>query len=133
MSDETALKSFAERYASAWSSQNPAAVAQFFAPDASLTINGGAPAVGRLAIAHAAYEFMRDFPDLCVTVDRIFQQGVRVEFHWTLEGHNTGPGGSGHRVRISGFEEWKIGPDGLIADSRGHFDANEYQRQIEHG
>ena len=43
------------------------------------------------------------------------------------------PGGSGHRVRIGGFEEWKIDQDGLIAESLGHFDANEYRRQLEHG
>lgn len=40
-----------------------------------------------------------------------------VEYHWTLEGTNTGPGGTGHKVRISGYEEWKFGPDGLIEDS----------------
>jgi hypothetical protein len=36
-------------------------------------------------------------------------------------------------VRISGFEEWRIGADGLIAESEGHFDSSEYQRQLEHG
>ena len=133
MRDESQLRDFASRYTAAWCSQNPAAVAQFFAPDASLTINGGAPAVGRVAIAGAAHEFMRDFPDLCVTMDRLIPQGERVEFHWTLDVHNTGPGGSGNRVRISGFEEWKIGRDGLILDSHGQFDATEYQRQIKHG
>lgn len=66
MNDEAWLSEFASRYAAAWCSQNPAAVAQFFAPDASLTINGGAPAVRRLAITGVAHEFMRNFPDLCV-------------------------------------------------------------------
>ncbi len=37
------------------------------------------------------------------------------------------------RVRISGFDEWRIGGDGLIAASQGHFDSAEYQRQLEHG
>jgi nuclear transport factor 2 (NTF2) superfamily protein len=45
----------------------------------------------------------------------------------------TGRGGTGHRVRFSGFEEWKIGEDGLIAESQGQFDNAEYQRQLEHG
>lgn len=133
MKDESQLGDFASRYTAAWCSQNPAAVAQFFALDASLTINGGPPAVGRVAITGAVHEFMRDFPDLCVTMDRLVPRGERVEFHWTLDGHNTGPGGSGQHVRISGFEEWKIGQDGLIAESQGHFDANDYQRQVEHG
>jgi len=133
MNDESQLRDFASRYTAAWCSQDPAAVARFFSPDASLTINGGAPAVGREAIAGAAREFMRDFPDLRITMDRLVPQGERIEFHWTLDGHNTGPGGSGHHVRISGFEAWKIGQDGFIAESRGHFDAHEYQRQIAHG
>lgn len=36
-------------------------------------------------------------------------------------------------MRISGFEEWRIGADGLIAESKGHFDSDEYQRQLEEG
>jgi len=29
-------------------------------------------------------------------------------------------------VRISGCEDWKIASDGLIADSNGHYDAQEW-------
>ena len=55
-------------------------------------------------------------------------------YKWTLEGTNTGPGGTGNRVRISGFEEWRIGNDGLVAAaSLGNYDAAEYQRQVDHG
>ena len=36
-------------------------------------------------------------------------------------------------MRISGYEEWPIGPDGLIASSLGHFDAADYQRQLNDG
>ena len=73
------------------------------------------------------------FPDLRVTMNDLVFRNDRVEYHWTLDGHNSGPGGTGNRVRISGFEEWKIGRDGSIAESQGRFDAAEYQRQIEHG
>jgi predicted ester cyclase len=131
--DESQLREFASRYAAAWCSQNPKAVAEFFEAGASLAINGGAPAEGRAAIANAAREFMTAFPDLRVTFDKLVLQAGRVEFHWTLDGHNTGPGGSGKHVRISGFEDWKIGAEGLIVESQGQFDANEYQRQIDDG
>ena len=57
----------------------------------------------------------------------------RVEYHWTLIGTNTGPEGTGNRVRISGFEEWTIGDDLLIAASLGHYDQAEYDRQLAHG
>ena len=56
-----------------------------------------------------------------------------IEYHWTLVGTNTGPGGTGNRVRISGFEEWTIRDDGLVAESQGHYDQAEYERQLEHG
>jgi hypothetical protein len=36
-------------------------------------------------------------------------------------------------VRISGYEVWLIGAGGLIAHSRGTFDAEEYRRQLEAG
>jgi len=50
--------------------------------------------------------------------------------HWTLTGTNTGPLGTGNTVRISGYEEWRMGDNGLIAESKGHFDEAEYQRQL---
>jgi hypothetical protein len=55
------------------------------------------------------------------------------KFNWTLTGTNTGPGGTEKRLRISGYELWKIDEDGLIADSKGHFDTAEYERQLKHG
>lgn len=76
---------------------------------------------------------MSAFPDMQVLLDDLPIADDRVEFHWTLVGTNTGPGGTGNRVRISGFEEWTLGDDGLIAASLGHYDAAEYARQIEHG
>ena len=76
---------------------------------------------------------MTAFPDMRVIMDELRVQGAGTEFHWTLIGTNTGPGGTGHRVRISGFESWQIGPDGLIATSQGQFDGTEYQRQLERG
>ena len=33
--------------------------------------------------------------------------------------------------RISGYEEWTIDADGLIAASSGHYDEAEYRRQLE--
>jgi uncharacterized protein (TIGR02246 family) len=63
------LKEFAQRYAKAWCSQNPESVAAFFAENGSLSVNDGPPAVGRAAIAEVARGFMRDLPDLVVTMD----------------------------------------------------------------
>jgi len=127
------FRDFATRYTAAWCSHNPELVASFFSPNGSLKINDGAPSVGRIAIAKAALSFMTDFPDLQVFFDDLRRHGTRVEYHWTLTGTNTGPGGSGKKVRISGFESWKFSTDGVIEDSLGHFDATEYARQLTHG
>ena len=131
--DSIELRNLAERYTAAWCSQNPESVAAFYSDQGSLRVNDGAPAVGRDAIAEVAQSFMTAFPDLCVVMDDLRLQAGEPEYHWTLSGTYAGPGGTGNRVRISGFERWRIGSDGLIASSQGHFDAAEYRRQLEEG
>jgi uncharacterized protein (TIGR02246 family) len=128
-SDE--LAGFATRYTAAWCSHDPARVAAFFAEQGSLTINHGAPSVGRAAITTAAQGFMSAFPDMVVIMDSLERTGPTIRYHWTLTGTNTGPGGTGRPVHISGYEEWTFGPDRLIVRSLGHFDEAEYQRQIQ--
>jgi len=128
-SDEE-LIDFATRYAAAWCSQNPDSVAAFYARNGSLSVNDGPPAVGRAAIAKEAQAFMTTFPDMVVTMDNITRDSDGTKFHWTLTGTNTGPGGTGKRIHISGYELWKIDNDGLIGESKGHFDSAEYERQL---
>jgi len=127
------LREFAARYTAAWCSQDAASVAEFFSPIGSLTINGGDPAEGRRAITEAAQSFMTTLPDLKLYMDDVVQTQSGTIYQWTLEGTDCGPGGSGNRIQISGYEEWQLGADGLIAKSLGNFDADEYQRQMEHG
>jgi predicted ester cyclase len=127
------LLDFAERYTAAWCSRDAASVAAFYSVDGSLSVNDGTPAVGRNAVTEVAQSFTTAFPDMRVVMDKVLTRDDRIEYHWTLIGTNTGPGGTGHRVRISGFELWQIGADGLIASSQGHFDSSEYNRQLEHG
>jgi steroid delta-isomerase-like uncharacterized protein len=124
------LSDFAKRYAQAWCSQDPEKVAAFFAERGSISINNSTPAVGRAAIAKEAQAFMTTFPDMVVTMNNVVHDEEGTKFHWTLTGTNTGPGGTGKRVRISGYELWKVDPDGLIAESKGHFDAADYERQL---
>ena len=131
--DAAQLKEFATRYTAAWCSQNAASVAAFFAEGGSLKINNGLPSVGRTAITAAAQGFMTAFPDMVVTMNGISINGDRAVYHWTLTGTNTGPRGTGKAVRISGYEKWTIGADGLIAESKGHFDEGDYQRQMNAG
>ncbi len=124
------MQAFAERYTAAWCSQDASKVAEFFSEDGSLAVNDGVPAVGRAAIQQTAQSFMTAFPDLRVALDELVVRGDEADYHWTLIGTNNGPGGTGNRVHIRGVEHWQIGTDGLIALSRGEFDAQEYQRQV---
>jgi hypothetical protein len=128
--DVVTLKEFGTQYTAAWCSQHAARVAAFFAKTGSLQINDGTPSAGRTAITAAAQGFMSAFPDMVVTMDSVGLEGGRPVYRWTLIGTNTGPGGSGKPVRISGYEEWTFDADGLIAESKGHFDEADYNRQI---
>jgi len=128
--NQSRLVDFATRYTAAWCSHSASSVATFYSESGSLAINGGVPAVGRKGVEAATQNFMTAYPDLVVKFDRLEPKGDRVLYHWTFIGTNSGPGGTGNQVRISGYEDWKVGADGLIADSRGHYDARDWDRQV---
>jgi nuclear transport factor 2 (NTF2) superfamily protein len=127
------LPEFAARYTEAWSSRDPSRVASFFSEKGVLRINEGEPSVGRAEITATARSFMTALPDLSLVMDSLGRSGDRVTYHWTLTGTNTGPGGTGNAVHISGFEEWLFGSDQLIQHSQGHMDEEDYARQLEVG
>ena len=124
------IRDLARRYTAAWCSQDPAQVAAFFSALGSLRVNDGIPAAGRVAITEVARGFMTAFPDMQVRMDGLDPGAGGLVYRWTLAGTNTGPNGPGRAVRISGFEEWQIGEDGLIARSEGHFDEADYEDQL---
>jgi hypothetical protein len=125
------LRELAIGYTAAWCSQDAASVASFYSPEGSLRINDGIPAIGRASITQSAQDFMTAFPDLKVIMDGLSVARGQTTYRWTLTGTNAGPGGTGRQVRISGFEQWRIGADGLIAESTGHFNAVDYRRQLD--
>jgi predicted ester cyclase len=127
------LQELAKRYTAAWCSQIPSSVAACYSVEGSLTVNENPPAAGRSAIAAVAEGFMKAFPDMQVRMDGLSADDDRIVYRWTLTGTNTGAGGTGMPVKISGYEEWRIGTDGLIAESLGHFDTEEYQHQLVYG
>jgi len=127
--DHDHVRDFASSYTDAWCSGDPTRVAEHYAPGGTIAINGGTPT----EITEVVRSFMTAFPDIRVFMDDVVVKDEAIEFHWTFVGTNTGPGGTGNRVRISGFEEWTFGDDGLVAESHGHYDQAEYDRQLEHG
>jgi uncharacterized protein (TIGR02246 family) len=127
---DAALTDFATRYAAAWSSQDPESLAAFYAEDGSLIVNSGEPATGRAAITAKARSFMEAFPDMVVRLECVEGDANHATFHWRWTGTNTGPGGTGHAVDLTGYEEWTLDDEGLILQSNGHYDAAEYERQL---
>ncbi len=127
------LEEFATQYTAAWCSREASRVATFFEQNGSLTINNGQPSIGRDAITEAAQGFMTAFPDIVVKNNGIDLEGEQVIYRWTLTGTNSGPGGTGNAVCISGYEKWTMSPEGLISESSGNYDEAEYERQLEEG
>ena len=127
--DHDRVRDFARSYTEAWCRHDPSGVAGHYAPGGTIAINGGEPT----EITEVASSFISAFPDIQVFMDDVLVSDDVVEFHWTFTGTNTGPGGTGKSVRISGFEEWTFGDDGLVAESKGHYDQAEYDRQLQQG
>ena len=125
--DRKQIEQLARTYTDTWCSRDPARVAAHYAPGGMIAINGGDAA----GIADVAEAFIAAFPDIEVFMDGLLlrEDGV-VEYRWTFTGTSAETGNS---VRVPGFEEWTIAPDGLIAESRGHYDQSEYDRQLQHG
>jgi uncharacterized protein (TIGR02246 family) len=124
------VQEIAEDYTSAWCSHDPSAVASFYSEDGRIVINNGEPSIGRVEITAMTQAFYNDFPDLIVRMDGIRTSGTHAVYLWTLEGTYSGSDGTGNHVEVGGWEYWLLTKDGLIAKSAGHFDADEYQRQI---
>jgi hypothetical protein len=124
--DRQQIEQLARDYTEAWCSRDPARVASHYAPGGTIAINGGEPA----PIAEVAEAFVAAFPDIEVFQDDLVVVDEVVEYHWTFTGTSAE---TGKPVRIRGFEDWIVGPDGLIALSRGHYDEAEYERQLREG
>lgn len=129
-STQDILQNLARDYAIAWSSGDPEAVADFFAADGQIVINRGDPMKGRAAIVEMARGFHSEFPDLEVRCDMMRKAGDHALFVWTREGHHVE---TGNHVVTRGWEEWDLDPDFKVVSSKGWFDAEDYQRQIDGG
>ena len=121
------IEELARSYTEAWCSREPTRVAAHYVPGGTIAINGGEAA----GIEEVARGFIAAFPDIEVFMDHLVlrDDGV-VEYRWTFTGTSAETGRS---VRIPGFEEWTIAGDGLIDRSLGHFDQDEYDRQLQEG
>lgn len=124
--DRRQIEDLARSYTDAWCSRDPARVAAHYMPGGTIAINGGEPA----GIGEVAAGFIAAFPDIQVLMDELVLHEDVVEYRWTFTGTSSE---TGNWVRVSGREEWTIGDDGRIAQSRGTYDEAEYERQLREG
>lgn len=116
----------AEAYTAAWNTGRPEAVAGFFAADGGIVINDGPPWAGRAGVAEMAAGFFADVPDLALVCDGVRVAGGHVVYLWTFTGTHVG---TGKPLKVAGWEEWDLDAAGLVRQSRGWFDAEDYGRQ----
>ncbi|MBT8301555.1 MAG: ester cyclase [Maribacter sp.] len=121
---------FGQKYTDAWNSKVPEKMASFYAEDGTLTVNNGNPSIGRKQLAATAQSYMEAFPDLELTMDSLTKKNGKYRYYWTFKGTNSGPNGTGNKVEFSGFEEWTMNDQGLVQESIGTYDAEEYERQL---
>lgn len=123
------MEEFGKNYTDAWNSLDPEKVVSFYAEDGTLTINNGTPSLGRIQLAATVKSYMDAFPDMQLTMDSLVEDSTTYKFYWTFSGANTGPGGTGNKVKFSGFEHWTMNDDGLVQTSIGSYNAEDYNRQ----
>lgn len=127
MADRNHIEELARAYSDAWCSRDAERVAAHYVADGKIAINGG----DATAIKDVAEGFVAAFPDILVFMDDlVIRDDGWVEYHWSFTGTSAE---TGKAVRVPGYEEWKLDSTGLIAESRGHFDQEEYDRQVQHG
>ena len=124
--DRRQIEQLARTYTEAWCSHDVSRIADHYGPGGAIVFNGRE----RVEIEEVAKYFVAAFPDGEIFMDDLVFKEDSVEWHWTVTGTRAE---TGKRVRISGYEEWTIGADGLIAESQRHYDEAEYERQLQHG
>ena len=121
------IEKMAVEHAIAWSEGASDKIAELFAEMGTISVNGGAPHVGRAAIRENAKELLATFPGLVVHCCGTRHAGDKAVFIWTLEGNHAE---TGNFVSLPGWHEWELDDDMHVKRCKGFFDAGDLERQI---
>jgi steroid delta-isomerase-like uncharacterized protein len=128
------IAALCERQAEAWNAHDPAAVAAFFAEDATLHDAGGETVSGRDAIATRAQMYMDAFPDLRMDIQSIEVDGNTFTWEWRASGTNSGSLAgmppTNKSVLIEGCDVGKVNPNGLIGSEIDYWNEASMMRQL---
>ena len=125
--DSTKIAKIARNYEAAWNSGDPEKVSACYAEHGSIVINRGTPWQGRAKVSEMAAGFYADVNDMRVILDELRIAGDHVAFIWTFTGRHAA---SGNSLNVKGWEEWDLDADGLVTQSKGWFDPDDYARQV---
>ncbi len=98
---------FARRWAEAWNSRDPAAVAALYAADGSHRMSSGSPREGSDAIAAMVRRSLDAYPDLSFALrDSLVSGAGRIVIEYTMSGTQVGEingrPGSGRPIEVDG-------------------------------
>jgi steroid delta-isomerase-like uncharacterized protein len=122
------------RQADAWNAHDEAAVAAFFAEDATLYDAGGETSRGREGIAARAKRYMDAFPDMRLEVTSVEVDGNRFTMEWRASGTNSGslagmPATNKPAV-VEGCDVGEVREDGLIERETDYWNEASLMRQL---
>ncbi len=120
----------AKRHANAWSAHDPEGVAELYEENALFIINLGEPMNGLISRAEMVRGYCEGVPDLKLFSDKVRLAGDGAIALWTAQGTSKE---TGKFIKFSGWESWKVSPNGLISRSDGWYDAEDYERQCQEG
>ena len=121
------ISRMAVAHVAAWTRNRAEDTALMFAPDASISVNGGEPHSGHAEIIANAQALMDQFTGLVVRCRETRVAGSRAVLVWTLEGLHTQ---SGNYVILPGWQEWELNGDLKVHRSRAFYDVADFERQI---
>ena len=121
-----ALHAIVDGYVNAWDRRDPAAVAQYHAPDAVAESPIYATLRGRQAIQDASRAFFTSFPDARFTIDAVIVDPPRVAIFTTVNATHVneffGMPGTNRQLEFRNARLLETDEHGLIAHERRIYD-----------
>ena len=120
------LQGIAERYLETWKRRDPAAIAQYHAPNGVGESPMYATLSGRKAIEDAYRAFFTSFPDATVEIDALLVDPPRVAVFTTINATHVneffGMPGTNRHIEFRNARLLKMNDQGLIAHERRIYD-----------
>ncbi|WP_120499450.1 nuclear transport factor 2 family protein [Roseovarius sp. EL26] len=122
------IQNIVNTHIDAWCRKSATDVAASYTEDACFIINHGEPMNGHQDIADMVSGFCDEFPDVVLRLDNTFIAGHHAVYVWTFQGTQVN---TGKYVEFQGWEEWELDENLKVKSSKGWFDAEDYERQLQ--